>query len=401
MKHGFLKRILDRAEKIDKEQIVDFMREIAQERDQLVLIFESMIEGMIVIDAEENVVYINQSARNILDLGDGSTVPDLPLNRLIDSSVLLDLCQECMQSYQPILKRKFALELSTGERFLSVNMVPLENRHQRIGSLFLFMDMTEQIEQEEKLREAEKLAALTTLSAGMSHEIRNPLNSLSIHLQLLKRGLKKQGIEDDDTNETVDILSTEIKRLNGVIETFLAAVKPTRPQKRLVRLYPLVTDSITLMEPEFLENDIELSLHEKGEWPVIEADEGQIKQAIINILNNAIDAISNKIDEDRQDNQDQILISMACDNDHVNLIFSDSGAGIDEDDLSHIFEPYFTTKAKGTGLGLMIVDQIIREHEGTISAHSQLGKGTQIMITLPVAAESMRLIEHESCNHES
>ncbi|MGC9329337.1 MAG: histidine kinase dimerization/phospho-acceptor domain-containing protein, partial [Candidatus Hinthialibacter sp.] len=230
MKHGFLRRILARADKIDKEQIVDYMREIAQERDLLVLIFESMIEGMIVVDVDENVVYINQSARSILGLGDGPTVPDLPLKRVLDSPNLIQLCRECMKSGEPVLSRDFHLSLPEGERFLLINTIPLESSRQNLGSLFLFMDVTEQTEQERKLREAEKLAALTTLTAGMSHEIRNPLNSLSIHLQLLKRKLKKQGAVDDSTNETLGVLANEIKRLNGVIETFLAAVRPSKPE---------------------------------------------------------------------------------------------------------------------------------------------------------------------------
>lgn len=394
MKHGFLRRILDRAEKIDKEQIVDYMREIAQERDLLVLIFESMIEGMIVADSEENVVYINQSARTILGLGDGPTVPDQPLKRVLDTPRLLDLCRECMQKKEPILSRDFHLHLPSGDRFILINTIPLESRRQRVGSLFLFMDVTEQTEQERKLRETEKLAALTTLTAGMSHEIRNPLNSLSIHLQLLKRQLTKQGAVDRSTDDTLTILSTEIKRLNGVIETFLAAVRPTKPQKHLIRLYSLMTDVLKLLGPEFRENNIDVSLHEEGEWPFIQADEGQIKQAFINILRNAIEAIIANKPKIVMEKNKQIVIGMTREKDQVSLAFSDTGKGIEADDLPHIFEPYFTTKPKGSGLGLMIVDRIVREHDGSLSTQSIPGQGTQVIVNLPVVAGSPRLLEH-------
>ncbi|MBN2329366.1 MAG: PAS domain-containing protein [Candidatus Omnitrophica bacterium] len=394
MKHGFLRRILARADKIDKEQIVDYMREIAQERDLLVLIFESMIEGMIVVDADENVVYINQSARRILGLGDGPTVPDQPLKRVLDTPSLIQLCRECMKSGEPVLSRDFHLPLSEGERFLLINTIPLESSRQNLGSLFLFMDVTEQTEQERKLREAEKLAALTTLTAGMSHEIRNPLNSLSIHLQLLKRQLKKQAAVDDSTNETLAILSNEIKRLNGVIETFLAAVRPSKPQKRLISLYALIMDTLKLLGPEFRENTIDVSLHDEGDWPFIQADEGQMKQAVINILRNAIDATVSQDAEGAEEKEKRIMINMTREKEEVTLAFSDTGKGIHEKDLPHIFEPYYTTKPKGSGLGLMIVDRIIREHDGELTAHSKMGKGTQIVISLPVAAESPRLLEH-------
>lgn len=394
MKGGFLKRLLDRAEKIDKEQIVDYMKEIAQERDLLVLIFESMIEGMLVIDVDETVVYINQSARDILTLGDGPTIPDLPLVRVVDNPQVLKICRDGMKTDTAILTRECQLEVDGKERFLQVNIIPLANKNKRVGILILFIDVTDQKEQEKKLRETEKLAALTTLTAGMSHEIRNPLNSLSIHLQLLKRQLKKKGIDDPDTEETLSIFSNEIKRLNGVIESFLSAVRPSQPHHRIISLYSLTTDTLKLMEPEFLESKIDVSLHEEGDWPLIKADEAQMKQAMINILRNAIEAIQeSKQEEEEPDKNYEIVITMVRNKDEVNLVFADTGHGIDPKNLPHIFEPYFTTKAKGTGLGLMLVERIIREHNGSISAHSQIGKGTEIVISLPVAAEIPKLLE--------
>jgi PAS domain-containing protein len=153
---------------IDKEQIVDYMREIAQERDLLVLIFESMIEGMIVIDSDENVVYINQSARSILGLGDGPTVPDLPLKRLLDSPLLLDLCRDCIQSQKPILSKDFHLKLPGGT-FPHNQYNPPRKRRQRPGSLFLY-GMTINRAQELKLRDAKKRPSLNS-DGGRSHEI--------------------------------------------------------------------------------------------------------------------------------------------------------------------------------------------------------------------------------------
>ncbi len=395
MKSGFLKRLLDRAEKIDKERIVDYMMEIVQERDLLILIFDSMIEGMIVLGKDEMVEYINRSARTILGLGDGSATPDLPFGEVLDHPGLLRFCQECIESSEPILGREYALTQSEGKRFIQVNMVPLANHEERVGSLFLFVDETDHKNREQQLRDAEKLAALTTLTAGMSHEIRNPLNSLSIHLQLLKRQIEQKDVSDDETDETLNVLSTEIQRLNDVIESFLSSVRPSKPKKRLVNLYTLITDTLTLMEPEFRENGIEVALHEEGKWPYIDTDEAQMKQAVINILRNAIEGIMSQSSEQRADKPSEVLIQMTREDDRVTLIFSDTGEGIDSDDLPHIFEAYFTTKPNGTGLGLMTVDRIVREQEGTLSAQSEPGEGTQIIMTLPVAAESPRMIEHE------
>lgn len=396
MKSGFLNRLLARAEKVDKEQIVDYMVEIAQERDLLVLIFNSMIEGMIVIDEDENVVLINQSARNILELGDGPTAPLIPFSKLIRNRDLLRLCNRGINSEEPILEHEYKVLFDEEERYLELNMIPLQNNDERHGTMFLFIDETEQKEQERRLREAEKLAALTTMSAGVSHEIRNPLNSLSIHLQLLKRELKKSGVHTNGIKDTIEVFEKEINRLNDVIETFLSAVKPSKPVMKIIQINRLLTDTLTLMEPEFRENEIRVSLREEGNWPLVKADESQLKQAFINILRNAIDAVLEREKESEKAIKKEVLIRMTREQDSITITFIDSGKGINEGDITHIFDPYFTTKPKGTGLGLMIVDRIVREHHGILEAQSESGAGTQISITLPIAAESPKLLEHES-----
>ncbi|MEW6235313.1 MAG: ATP-binding protein [Candidatus Omnitrophota bacterium] len=387
---------MDRAEKVDKERILDYMKEIAEERDLLVLILDSMIEGMIVIDEEEKVVFVNQSARSILDLGDGSTTPDMPLAKMLNHPGLLSLCRSGIDNSTPLPFLEYELRLPKGRTHVQINIIPLQNREERFGTLFFFIDETEHKEREQKLLEAEKLAALATLTAGMSHEIRNPLNSLSIHLQLLQRHLKKKEIHDAEVEEELSIFNTEIQRLNGVIESFLGAVRPSHPAIKLFDLNSLVTETLTLMEPEFRENGIRVFLHEEGDWPYIEGDRSRLKQSLINLLRNAIEAIVAQTQEERQRKANEIVLSMARRGDKVTLAITDTGKGIPPKDLPHIFEAYFTTKARGTGLGLMIVDRIIREHQGTISAQSELNEGTQIEIALPVAAESPRLLEHDA-----
>ncbi|MBI1388172.1 MAG: PAS domain-containing protein [bacterium] len=401
MKSGFLKRILDRAEKIDKDSILDYMKQIAQERDLLVLMFDNMSEGTLFVDEEDMVVYVNQSARRILGLGDGPATPEMSMRRVLGHQDIYEFCKRMLEQDRVNFFQDYVFHYNDETRFLKINIIPLIKNNESYGTLYLFIDETDQRRQEQKLREAEKLAALTTLSAGVSHEIRNPLNSLSIHLQLLKRQLAKSGAENSEIDDTIGIFQSEIKRLNDVIETFLTAVRPSQPQFRLVRLYDLVTETLTLMEPEFGENRIQVTLHEEGDWPLVHADQDQIKQALINIFRNSVEAIVSQSAETRDDKQDQILIHMFRDGETVALTIADSGVGMDSNDARRIFEPYFTTKPKGTGLGLMIVDRIIREHQGTIVAHSHPGEGMRIRIDLPVAAETPRQLEYgEAKRHE-
>lgn len=400
MKSGFLKKILDRADKIDKHSILDYLKQIAQERDLLVLIFDNMSEGMIFADEDDRVVYVNQSARTMLRLGDGSATPLEPLDRLIANKPLYSFCRKLMDANEISEFRDYTLDTGDETRFLKVNVIPLHNAGDEFGTLYLFLDETEQKLQEQKLREAEKLAALTTLSAGVSHEIRNPLNALSIHLQLLKRQLKKSGIANESVADTLSIFDTEIERLNAVIETFLSAVRPSHPEIRLKPLYDLVTETLTLMEPEFRQNQIRVTLHEEGSWPLIHADPGQLKQALINIIRNAIEAIAEQSEDERADKRNEVAIYMERDDNRVRLTFADDGKGMPPEDAKRMFDPYFTTKAKGTGLGLMIVDRIIKAHNGHIDAVSEPGKGAQIILDFPVAAESPRQLEYGEAENE-
>ncbi len=394
MKSGFLKKVLDRADKIDKDSILDYLKQIAQERDLMVLIFDNIREGMVFVDEDEAVIYVNQSARTMLRLGDGSATPNVSLPKLLGNDALYSFCQKLIETGETSVFEDYTLHAGDEERYLKINCLPLHNKNELFGTLYLFLDETEQTEQAEKLREAEKLAALTTLSAGVSHEIRNPLNALSIHLQLLKRQLKKSGNASDDIEDTLNVFQSEITRLNDVIETFLTAVRPSQPEMKLISLYDLITKTLTLIQPEFEQNKIQLVLYEDGAWPLVQADSDQLKQAFINILRNAIDAIKEQPDETRQEKDNRIVIRMSRNEDRIRLSFADDGRGMNEEDARRIFEPYFTTKPKGTGLGMMIVDRIIREHNGGVSAVSEIGEGSQISVELPIAAESPKQLQY-------
>lgn len=396
MKTSFLKRLLDRADKIDKVSILNYMKEMAQERDILVQIFDNMGEGVLFIDEAEIVVYVNSAARKILDLGPGTNTPAIPFYRLLENNNLYAYWRRVLRREESDEYREITLNTDEETRHLKVKTLHLFHASASYGTLFLFLDETEQRKQQQKLHEAEKLAAMTTLAAGVSHEIRNPLNSLSIHMQLLERHLKKKNQKDETIAETLQIFRKEIARLNEVIESFLAAVRPSEKKMKLVRLYGLVTDTLNLMEPEFRQNQIQVSLHEDGEWPLVEVDESQIKQAVINIMKNAIDAITDQPKDEKERKPCKVVIIMKRTEDQVSLSFADTGKGMDEDVVKQMFQPYYTSKPQGTGLGMMIADRIVREHNGHITADSVEGEGTQITITLPVAAEEPRLLEHDN-----
>lgn len=398
MKSSFLNRLLGRTDKIDKQQVVDYLVEVAEERDLLRLMFDSMMEGMVVVGSDFAVTYLNRVAADLLDVDDIEEVIGQPAERIITQRWILRMCKEGIRSGQANLRQEIVLRQQGREVFLEANVVPLSLTRSDSSILFFFVDRTEERRKEERLRHAEKLAALTTLSAGMSHEIRNPLNSLSIHLQLLRRKLRRARKQDGETLEILGVVEKEIKRLDNVLSSFLSAAR--RGSTSFVRLSPrsLITDTLALLQPDFEQEKIEVIVHEEGEVPEIVGDAIQLKQAFINILQNAVDAINEASqtlrEEGREAGERRVTVTIIRENERVNFIFTDTGAGILDSDMQHVFEPYFTTKEKGTGLGLMIVNRIVHEHHGEIDMWSRIGQGTQVIVSLPAAPELPKLLEH-------
>ncbi len=404
MKSTFLSRILGHADKIDKQQVVDYLVEVAEERDLFRLIFDSMLEGMLVIAPDFTISYMNQPAAERFEIDDIDRVTGQPADEVVTYLWVIDMCRKSMESRKENLRQEVVLRQGDRDVYLEANVVPLRSGHEGTSLLFFFVDRTEERRKEERLRHAEKLAALTTLTAGMSHEIRNPLNSLSIHLQLLRRKLRRAENQDGEILEILGVIQNEIKRLNNILSSFLSTAR--RGATSFVRLSPraMITDTLALLKPDFEEEKIEVIVHEEGEVPYILGDPIQLKQAFINILQNAVDAINEAsqtlLEEGREPGERCVTITLVRDNDQVNFIFTDTGAGILDSDVERVFEPYFTTKEKGTGLGLMMVRRIVHEHRGEINIRSRIGQGTQVVISLPAAPEQTKLLEHQKESEE-
>jgi signal transduction histidine kinase len=222
------------------------------------------------------------------------------------------------------------------------------------------------------------------LAAGVAHEIGNPLNSLNIHLQLIARKLGRlPSATREAIEESLKVARTEIQRLDSIIHQFLRAIRPTTHAFEPYQLNDLVEESVTFLRPEIEDRDILVEMELDPGLPMVEVDRDQMKQAFYNIIKNAFQAMKTG---------GILYIRSWQDETYVSVSFSDTGGGISPQDMSKVFKPYFTTKSAGSGLGLLIVRRIVREHGGEIEIESNEGKGVRVSIHLPHGDRRTRLL---------
>lgn len=227
-------------------------------------------------------------------------------------------------------------------------------------------------EEEEYLQRSEKLALVGQLAAGLAHEIRNPLTTVKGFCQLVKgQSLTEKG------REYVEVILTELERVNVLVKEFLLLTKPAAPRMELVKLKGFLEDVVYLMTSEALLHDVTIRMYLADDLPDITADAEQLKQVAINLTLNAIEAMPGG-------GTLQVKAYPTQDLKEVVLEFQDTGTGIPEDKVKHIFEPFFSTKEEGTGLGLSITLRIVENHGGSIHVTSQYGQGTTFVVRLPV-----------------
>ncbi len=224
------------------------------------------------------------------------------------------------------------------------------------------------LEIEEQLRRADRLSALGELSAGMAHEIRNPLGAIRGTAEILQDGIDPS----DRRYEFTRILIKEVDRLNRVVQDFLKFARPAPVQRESFDVVPVLRDVLKLTAPQLAKAGVETRL--EGEAPALAGDREQLKQAFLNLVLNAQQAMPGG---------GTLSIEVAAGNGSVRIVFADTGIGIGPADLEKIFNPFFTTRRDGTGLGLAITHRIIQNHGGRIEVSSTRGKGTRFTIVMP------------------
>ncbi len=329
-------------------------------------ILENMADGVLALNSKHEVFFINNSAINILEIRDKS-VAGKALKDILPSK---DLINDILNNEEFYFK-EFVLNFEN-RKIVRVSKSYIRNFEKESDRLtvVLLQDVTEEKNLELQVRRNEKLVAMGELAAGVAHEVRNPLNSISIIIQRLLYEFEPVS-EKDKFQKLISTIREEIARINKIIEQFLKFARRPKLNLRIENISDIVLKSIEVITPEAknikIIKNIESNLY-------LKVDSDQILQALINVLKNSIQAIEKDgvVEVDLSDVEDGVYIKI-----------KDNGKGIEKENLSKIFNLYYTTKPDGTGIGLSIVNQIISEHNGKIDIESEPKKGTTVNIFLP------------------
>lgn len=358
------KNWLERIAHLDKATLITLAKRFYGQREFFQKILNLIQDGIIVIDSSGRIELINTTAETMLNLKD---IGDMILWKCIPE-LLKQVDIQHITEHSIHAEVRLTYPASKILRFYSV---PIEEGD-TLRAVCVFADITQHIQKKACEIEEGKIESVALLSAGIAHEIGNPLNSIALQLELMKSDLSAG--RNDAIVSAIDICRTEVDRLNGIIKNFLQALRPVTPNLTDADVLELLHFVVKFLSPELMNDGVEIRFEVDGEIPLIIGDTNQLKQVFFNIIKNAVDAMTTR---------KQLTIQVSSDDEHVLVAFCDTGEGMSDVQIQQVFTPFVTSKAHGSGLGMFIVQRILREHGASITIESHEHQGTKIVLSFP------------------
>lgn len=356
--------------------INDMAASLEKSRSHTDMIMESMVDGVITIDNDGKLTKVNDAAVRISGLKK-EDIGKKWFEVLEDQVGFRTLIVQTLQTGKIFIGNEVVLNHSDGSTVpLSVSTSTLRNKECILGAVIVFKDLSERKVFEDWVRRIDRLAAVGELAAGVAHEIRNPLAAISGSAEILLDEIPR----DNPSRMFGDVIVREITRLNGIVEDLLYFAKPSKNYISQIDPNKLVSETLALLSPSLKKDFVVLIKDFEPDIGMISVDSGLIKQVLVNLLLNAAQALPPQGGEVRVRTR-KVEEGIAID-------VNDTGSGISPEDLPRIFDPFYTTKDRGTGLGLAVSNKIVEIHHGHLQVESKQGVGTTFTLFLPYTTEA-------------
>ncbi len=392
--NNFVRRAFDKIEKLSTQEIKTLVRYQASENELLGKVIQELHAGVVVINTSGRVLTCNDAAKILIPLHH-TLVEGASLKYVLKDTDISSFMFESIEFMQTQETREQEFYIQRGEKVLTLSIrsivfqssfLPTMAHDSGSRILFIISDITEERRKEALLHRSESLASLTTVAAGVAHEIKNPLASIGIHLQLLRKAFeRKKQLTLSESARYLNVIDEEIERLNSIVVDFLFAVRPMDVRLRFENINRIVDDVCSFVSYELSEYNISLTRDLQDYLPKLRVDENLMKQVLLNIIKNAMSAM--------ESHGGILTIKTRNIGDNIAISIQDNGIGMDDATMNKIFEPYFTTKETGSGLGLTMVFKVIKEHGGEITVKSAVNKGTTFTLLLPIPKSERLAIE--------